>query len=122
AADPQPLRLHLLDEALADAHGHVFMEAFMVAERAEKQLEAFALDDRLGRRIVDDEVGEIRLAGDWAQRGEFRRREAHQVERTCLGVRYVIEPRLLGRNGKRAGLAEVLRVHRAASYGSGSAQ
>src|SRR4051794_39092288 len=36
AADAQPLRLHVLDKALADADGHVLVEACMVAERAEE--------------------------------------------------------------------------------------
>ena len=35
----------------------------MVAEGAEKELEALALDDRLARRIIDHQVGEVRLAG-----------------------------------------------------------
>src|SRR5690348_8192527 len=61
AADAQPLRLHLGHQPLPDPHGHVFMEAAMVPVRSEKQLEALALDDCLGRRIVDDEVREVRL-------------------------------------------------------------
>src|SRR4051794_15288873 len=67
AADAQPLRLHLLDQPLADADRHILVEAAVVAERAEEQLEALALDDRLGRRIVDHQMREIGLAGDRAQ-------------------------------------------------------
>src|SRR6476661_541244 len=32
AADAQPLRLHLVEQALPDADGHVFVETAMIAE------------------------------------------------------------------------------------------
>src|SRR5438270_415173 len=67
AADPQPLRLHLVSKPLPNADGHVLVKAAMVAERAEEQLEALALDDRLGGRIIDDEMREIGLTGHRAQ-------------------------------------------------------
>src|SRR4051794_14380156 len=45
AADPQPLGFHLVCEALADAHRDVLVEAAVIAEGAEEQLEALAFDD-----------------------------------------------------------------------------
>ena len=86
AADAQPRGLHLLDQPLADADGHVLVEAAVVAERAEEQLEALRFDDRLARRIVDHQVREIGLAGDRAQRSELGRGEADQVERAGRGL------------------------------------
>src|SRR6185369_664339 len=59
AADPEPLGLHLARQTLADPDRHLLVEPGMVAVRAEEQLEALALDDRLARCIVDDEVGEV---------------------------------------------------------------
>src|SRR5215204_3800888 len=41
AADPQPAGLHLLAEPLADPDRHVLVEAAMVPERSEEQLQAF---------------------------------------------------------------------------------
>jgi hypothetical protein len=66
AADPQPPRLHLVQEPLPDPNGHVLVEAAVIAERPEKQLEALALDDRLGRRVIDYQMREVGLAGHWA--------------------------------------------------------
>src|SRR5690242_4013207 len=59
AADAKPARLHLTHQPLADADGHILVEAAMIAERAEEQLQALALDDAVGRRVVDDEMREV---------------------------------------------------------------
>src|SRR5690348_15596144 len=40
AADPQPLRLHFLDETLSNPDGDVLMESAVVAVGAEEELEA----------------------------------------------------------------------------------
>src|SRR5690348_1882800 len=37
AADAQPARLHLAHQPLADADGHILVEAAMVAKRAEEE-------------------------------------------------------------------------------------
>src|SRR4051812_13316908 len=47
SADAQPPGLHLGHQPLADADGHVLVKAAVVAEAAEKQFQALALDDRL---------------------------------------------------------------------------
>src|SRR6476469_5686753 len=114
AADAEPSRLHLGHEALPDADRNILVEAAMVAELAEEQLQALALDDRLRGRIVDDEVREVRLPGDWAQRRELGRGEAHEVKRVAARVWHIVEHCLFGRSGKGAGLAEVPGFHGAA--------
>src|SRR5690349_2135448 len=98
----------------------------MVAERAEEQLEALRFDYGLLRSIVDDEMREVGLAGDRAQRGKFRRGETHEVERTFPWVRHTVEHRFVRRSGQGAGLAEMRGFHRwrfyAAVAHSGNAQ
>src|SRR5205814_8967286 len=83
----------------------------MVAERAEEQLEALALDDGVAGRIVDHEVGEIGLARHRAQRSEFGGGEAYEVKRARPRVRHIIEHRFVGRSGQGAWLAEMARFH-----------
>src|SRR5690606_17235070 len=61
AANPQPARPHFLEQALADADGDVLVEAAVITERGEEQLEALALDDGLAGGVVDYHVGEIGL-------------------------------------------------------------
>ena len=99
-ADAQPCGLHLVEQALADADGDVLVEAAMVAEAAEVELERLAFDDRLAGGIVDHEVGEVGLAGDRAERGEFGHREAHEVERAGARVGDIVELRFLRGGGK----------------------
>src|SRR5690606_30180580 len=95
-ADTQPLRAHLVHESLADADGDVLVEAAVVAERSEEQLEALGLDDRLCRGVIDHQVGEVGLAGHRAQRGELGSGEPDQVERPRAWIGHVVEFRLLG--------------------------
>ena len=116
-----------LDTSLADAQncgsfprpagpmdGDIFMEAGMVAEAAEEQLQRLRLDDRLARRIVDHQMREIGLAGDRAKRSEFGRGEAHKIERAGARIGHVIEPRFVRRGGQCADFAEVRCLHRRA--------
>src|SRR5690606_13987149 len=55
-ADAEPARAHLVEQALADADRHVLVEAAVIAERAEEQLEALRFDDPLFLRVVDHQV------------------------------------------------------------------
>ena len=71
------------------------MKATMIAETAKEQLQALALDDRLAGRIVDDDMREIRLAGDRAERGELGRGEADQVKRAGPRIGHIVECRLI---------------------------
>src|SRR5438270_13576074 len=41
-ADPEPLRLHLFGQPLADADGHILVEAVVVAIAPKEQFEALA--------------------------------------------------------------------------------
>ena len=83
----------------------------MIAEAGEVGLQALGLHQPLAWRIVDHEMGKVRLAGDRADGGEFRRHEARQVQ--CAGVRvlHTLQLRLfraLRLGGLLAELAEVL--------------
>ena len=101
-------------EPLADTDRHVLVEAAVIAEGAEEQLQAFALDDRLGGRIVDHQMRKVGLAGHRAKRRELRRREADEVQRAGPRIGHIVEHRLLRGGRQRRWLAEVGRLHGAA--------
>src|SRR3546814_19165035 len=82
AADALPFLLHFVGEAAADADGAILVEPRMVAEAGQEELEALRFDDRLAGGIVDDEMREIGLAGHRAERGEFGRGEADEIQRS----------------------------------------
>ena len=77
------------------------MEGAVIAEAREIELQRFRLDEEAVRHIIDDQMREIRLAGDRAERGEFRRGEARHVMRVRVRVRHAVEQRLIGRGGRR---------------------
>jgi hypothetical protein len=83
----------------------------MVAVRGEEQLQRLGFDDLTVGGIVDDDMGEIGLAGDRTERGEFRRREADEIERPRPRIVDIIELRLFGRGGQRAASAEMGQIH-----------
>jgi hypothetical protein len=80
-----------------------------VAEAAEIKLERFRFEKPFFRHVVDHEVGEVRLAGDRAERGEFRRGEARDVVGVGVGIGDPIEYRRLRRGGEAARLAEMTK-------------
>jgi hypothetical protein len=49
------------------------MEGAVVAETREIKFQRLRLDQPYGRHVVDHKMREIRLTGDRAKRGEFRR-------------------------------------------------
>jgi hypothetical protein len=61
------------------------VEAVVVAERAEDS-ERLRFHDGFAGGVVDHQMREIRLAGDRAERGEFGRGEAHEIERAGARV------------------------------------
>ena len=68
------------------------------------------------RHIVDDEMREIGLTGDRTERGEFGRREAHDVIRIRVRIGHRVEHRFIGRRRNRNGAAELqTRLARAIS-------
>ena len=62
---------------------------------------------QLAGHVVDDEVREIGLPGDRAQRRELRRGEARQVQLARVRVRHALEHRLAGRRRMRRLRAEL---------------
>ena len=80
----------------------VFVERPVVAEAREIKLQRFRFEQPALRRIVDDEMGEVGLAGDRAEAGEFWRGEAGGIERVAVRVRHALEQRICRRYGDRA--------------------
>lgn len=64
-------RLRRGNQIVKDAVGHGLMESAFLAERPDVKLEAFQLDALLIRNVIQDQRGEIRLAGFGAQAGEL---------------------------------------------------
>ena len=110
AADAQIRWLDQIGDALADGDRRVFVERPVVAEAREIKFQRLRLEQPTLRRIVDDEMGEVRLAGDRAEAGEFRRGETGGVERLGMRVRHALEQRFCRRYGDRRRLAELLRL------------
>src|SRR3546814_9549580 len=79
----------------------------MVAEAGQEELEALRFDDRLAGGIVDDEMREIGLAGHRAERGEFGRGEADEIQLARARIGHIVEDGDLGRGRKVARLAEM---------------
>ena len=104
AADPHPARLQQRVQALADRDGAALVEGAVISEGIQIELQRLRLDQELVRNIVDDEMREVRLAGDRAERGEFRHREARHVMGVRMRVRHPVENGGIGggRNGGRA--------------------
>src|SRR6516164_1765351 len=86
AADAQIMRRDQGGDGLGDPQGAVLMEGAMIAEAAEIELERLRFDEPLIRHIVDDQYAEIGLAGDRAERGEFRTGEAGEIIRARLRI------------------------------------
>ena len=107
AADAQEFRLDFGRDPLADHDRAVLVERAVVAEARDIEFQGFRLQQPLPRHIVDDEMREIRLAGDRAERGEFRRGEAHQVIGILLRIGHAVEFCLVGGVGPFHGAAEL---------------
>ena len=88
------MRRHGVDQALGDLDRAGLVEGPVIAERGQEQLERLALDDAILRHIVDHQMGEIRLAGDRAEAGEFRRGEADDEIRAGMPARHSFQHRL----------------------------
>ena len=96
-----------LDHVLADPHRAILVEGAVVAELAEIELQRLGLDQPLVRRVVDHQMGEVGLAGDRAERGEFRRGEAGDIIRVAVRVRRPVEGFCVRRLGNARGFAEM---------------
>ena len=67
AADPQPQRLQLLIQPFGDLERAGLVEAAVAAKGAKVELQRLALDQARIRRVVDNQMGEVGLAGDRAE-------------------------------------------------------
>ena len=65
-------RLSSSNQIIQNAVGHVFVEMAFLTERPHVQLEAFQFNAILVGDVIQDQRGEIRLAGFRTQAGEFR--------------------------------------------------
>ena len=83
AADPEPARLQEADEILADPDRAILVKGPVIPEARQIELQRLRLEDPFVWRVVDDQMGEIGLAGDRADGREFRRGEARDVIRVA---------------------------------------
>ena len=65
-------RLERLDQIVKNAVGHGFVEAAFVAERPHVELETLEFDAGFLGNVVQNQRGEVGLAGFRTQAGEFR--------------------------------------------------
>ena len=61
-----------LGQMIDDLIGHCFMKTAAIAKRPEIELERLEFDAQPIGHVLQFQRGEIRLAGLWAQTGEFR--------------------------------------------------
>ena len=87
-ADAEEFWVYFFDDAFGDIDGAGFVEGTVIAIGKEIEFERFTLDHFLGRNVIDHNMGEIWLAGDRAQRGEFGASEAYQIIDIRVGVRH----------------------------------
>ena len=82
------------------------MKSAVIAEAAQIELQRFRLDEPFGRRVIDDEMGEIGLAGHRAKRREFGRGEPHEIGFARMRIWHDVEFGLVWRRGHSGFLAE----------------
>jgi hypothetical protein len=83
------------------------MERAVIAKALQEELQALGFHDPVARRIIDHQHAEIGLARDRADRGEFRRGEAHEIERVRMWVGNALQLGLSRASGNGSGLAEL---------------
>src|SRR5262245_58048848 len=79
----------------------------MIAERVQEQLQGLRLNQPVGRHIVDDQMGEIRLASQRAKGGEFGRSETHEIGRSWMRIGNPLQNGFLRRLRNRDGGAKL---------------
>ena len=94
----------------ADGDGAVFVEGAVIAETGQIQLQALGLDQPVARRIVDDDVGKVRLGRNRAQAGELRGREPGKVKRPRMGVGHPLQLGRFRTGGLDGVLAELVQA------------
>src|SRR5262249_54081531 len=103
-ADTKPFGLEQRDQLFTDRDRTVLMVGAVITEAIEIKLQRFRFYEPAAWCVIDDEGGEIRLAGNWANRREFRKSEARDIIAVGMRVRHPIEHRVArrGRDGRRA--------------------
>ena len=96
-----------VDQPLRDHHGAAFVKGAVVAEAGEEKLQRLALHQPFAGDVVDHDMGEIRLAGHRAERGELRRREADDVILPLGRGGHSLQYRILGPVGGTCLMAEL---------------
>ena len=94
-------------KALGDGKRGVFVKAGHIAEAVEIKLQRLGFDQCFAWHIIDHEMGEIGLAGDRAQGGEFRGGEAHNIIRIRMRVGDAFQFGLVRRCGLGNGATEL---------------
>jgi len=75
-----------LDEVVQNSVDDVFVEGTDVAIGGKVKLQGLGLNAQLVWDIIDEDLGEVRLAGDWAQGGKIGAVEADGVGAAWFGV------------------------------------
>jgi hypothetical protein len=83
------------------------VEGAVVAEGVEVELERFRLHQKFRRGVVDHQMGEVGLAGDRAQRREFRRGETGEIIGVGVRIVHAVEHGLFGRRRDARSIAEL---------------
>ena len=79
SANPEPFWRDFLYQTLPDSGRAGFVKISVIAKAPEEKLEGFALHDPLIRAIIDDQMREIGLTRNRANRRKFRRDKAYHI-------------------------------------------
>src|SRR5205823_13335244 len=83
------------------------MEGAVVAVAIEIELQRFRFHEPAFRDVIDDERGEIWLAGNRADGGKFRKSETRHIVRVRMWIAHALEHRIGRRCGYRHRTAEL---------------
>ena len=108
--DAKPLGFGGSDQALGDIDGAIFMESTVIAEGSEIELEGFAFDEEFVGDVIDDDIGEIGLAGDGTERSKFGAGEADEIVGSRVRVIGGFKDGFLGRGKIGRFMAEQLEL------------
>src|ERR1700746_1821343 len=82
----------------------------MITEAVEIKLQRFRFHEPAARHVIDDERGEVRLAGNGANRRKFRKGEARDIIAVRMRIGHPVEHRIAWRGGDRDRAAELRRL------------
>jgi hypothetical protein len=84
---PQEAWMYCIAQVGGDLVRHRLMKRAAIAKRPDVEFQGFQLDTQPVGNVFELERREIRLAGFWAQAGEFRQRHADGVVALRCGIR-----------------------------------